>query len=96
MAACPAAPYMARPACVDPVTVLSVVTRRLTSTVEEEQSQDFEVRLNRDDRPLGATGLQDALRSADALLCTVTDRLTADVLEAEPLRARLLPPNSTR
>jgi lactate dehydrogenase-like 2-hydroxyacid dehydrogenase len=58
--------------------------------VEEELSQEFEVRLNRDDRPLGPTGLQDALRSADAVLCTVTDRLTADVLEAEPLRARLL------
>jgi lactate dehydrogenase-like 2-hydroxyacid dehydrogenase len=67
-----------------------VVTRRLPSTVEEELSQDFEVRLNRDDRPLGPAGLQDALRTADALLCTVTDRLTADVLEAEPLRARLL------
>jgi lactate dehydrogenase-like 2-hydroxyacid dehydrogenase len=67
-----------------------VVTRRLPSTVEEELSQDFEVRLNRDDRPLGAAGLQDALCTADALLCTVTDRLTADVLGAEPLRAQLL------
>jgi lactate dehydrogenase-like 2-hydroxyacid dehydrogenase len=67
-----------------------VVTRRLPSAVEEELSQDFEVRLNRDDRPLGPAGLQDALRTADALLCTVTDRLTADVLGAEPLRARLL------
>jgi lactate dehydrogenase-like 2-hydroxyacid dehydrogenase len=67
-----------------------VVTRRLPGEVEEDLSRDFEVRLNRDDRPLGAAGLQDALRTADALLCTVTDRLTADVLAAEPLRARLL------
>ena len=67
-----------------------VVTRRLPSTVEEELSRDFEVRLNRDDNPLGPAGLQDALRTADALLCTVTDRLTADVLGAEPLRAQLL------
>jgi lactate dehydrogenase-like 2-hydroxyacid dehydrogenase len=67
-----------------------VVTRRLPGEVEEELSRDFEVRLNRDDRPLGAAGLQDALRTADALLCTVTDRLTAEVLAAEPLRARLL------
>jgi lactate dehydrogenase-like 2-hydroxyacid dehydrogenase len=67
-----------------------VVTRRLPSTVEEELSRDFEVRLNRDDRPLGPAGLQDALRTADALLCTVTDRLTAEVLGADPLRARLL------
>lgn len=67
-----------------------VVTRRLPSPVEDELSQLFEARLNRDDRPLGPAGLQDALRTADALLCTVTDRLTADVLAAEPLKARLL------
>jgi lactate dehydrogenase-like 2-hydroxyacid dehydrogenase len=67
-----------------------VVTRRLPSEVEEELTRDFDARLNRDDRPLGATGLQDALRTADALLCTVTDRLTAEVLSADPLRARML------
>jgi len=58
--------------------------------VEEELSRDFNATLNRDDRPLGAAGLQEALRTADALLCTVTDRITAEVLSAEPLRARLL------
>ncbi len=67
-----------------------VVTRRLPAEVEEELSRDFDARLNRDDRPLGQAGLQDALRTADALLCTVTDRLTAEVLSAEPLRARML------
>jgi lactate dehydrogenase-like 2-hydroxyacid dehydrogenase len=67
-----------------------VVTRRLPAEVEEELSRDFDARLNRDDRPLGQVGLQDALRTADALLCTVTDRLTAEVLSAEPLRARML------
>jgi lactate dehydrogenase-like 2-hydroxyacid dehydrogenase len=66
-----------------------VVTRRLPGVVEEELSQDFDARLNREDRPLGSAGLQDALRSADAILCTVTDRLTAEVLSAEPLRARM-------
>jgi lactate dehydrogenase-like 2-hydroxyacid dehydrogenase len=67
-----------------------VVTRRLPGEVEEELSRGFDARLNRDDRPLGPTGLQEALRTADALLCTVTDRLTAEVLSAEPLRARML------
>src|SRR5207247_9292611 len=33
---------------------------------------------------------QDALRGADALLCTVTDRLTAETLAVEPLRAKIL------
>ena len=70
--------------------VTVVVTRRLPSIVEEELTRDFDARLNRDDRPLGAAGLQDALRTADALLCTVTDKLSAEVLSAEPLRARML------
>lgn len=67
-----------------------VVTRRLPQAVEKELSREFDARLNRDDLPLGAEGLQDALRTADALLCTVTDKLTAEVLSAEPRRARLL------
>ena len=67
-----------------------VVTRRLPEPVEKELSREFDARLNRDDRPLGPDGLQEALRSADALLCTVTDRLTAEILGVEPRRARLL------
>jgi lactate dehydrogenase-like 2-hydroxyacid dehydrogenase len=67
-----------------------VVTRRLPEPVEKELSGEFDAKLNRDDRPLGPDGLQEALRTADALLCTVTDRLTAEVLSAEPRRARLL------
>ena len=67
-----------------------VVTRHLPEPVEKELSREFDARLNRDDRPLGPDGLQEALRTADALLCTVTDRLSAEVLSAEPRRARLL------
>jgi lactate dehydrogenase-like 2-hydroxyacid dehydrogenase len=67
-----------------------VVTRRLPAVVEEDLSRDFDARLNRDDRPLGPAGLQEALRSADAVLCTVTDRLNGEVLGVEPLRARML------
>lgn len=67
-----------------------VVTRRLPEPVEKELSREFDARLNRDDRPLGPDGLQEALRTADAILCTVTDRLTAEVLSAEPRRARML------
>jgi len=67
-----------------------VVTRRLPEPVEKELSREFDAKLNREDRPLGPDGLQEALQTADALLCTVTDRLTAEVLSAEPRRARLL------
>jgi lactate dehydrogenase-like 2-hydroxyacid dehydrogenase len=67
-----------------------VVTRRLPEAVEREVSREFDARLNHDDRPLGAEGLQEALRTSDGLLCTVTDRLTDEVLGVEPRRARIL------
>jgi lactate dehydrogenase-like 2-hydroxyacid dehydrogenase len=67
-----------------------VVTRRLPVAVEEAVAKDFEARLNREDRPLSAQELQDALRSADGLLPTVTDKLTADVLATEPLRTKII------
>lgn len=46
--------------------------------------------LNTADRPFTPGELQEALRTADALLPTVTDKFTAEVLAAEPLRAKLL------
>ena len=67
-----------------------VVTRRLPEPVEQELSRTFDARLNKEDRPLGPDGLKEALRTADALLCTVTDRVTAEVLSAEPRRAKML------
>jgi lactate dehydrogenase-like 2-hydroxyacid dehydrogenase len=67
-----------------------VVTRRLPGPVEDELARDFDARLNTQDTPLGPDGLRAALRSADALLCTVTDKLSAEVLAAEPRRAKLL------
>ena len=67
-----------------------VVTRRLPEAVERELGREFDARLNRDDRPLGPDGLQEALRTSDGILCTVTDRLTDEVLSAEPRRARIL------
>jgi lactate dehydrogenase-like 2-hydroxyacid dehydrogenase len=67
-----------------------VVTRRLPEPVEREIVKDFDATLNTDDRPLGPEALQRALQSADALLCTVTDRLTDEVLSVEPRRVRLL------
>ena len=67
-----------------------VVTRRLPAAVEALLVREFDTTLNVDDHPLGPDGLLAALRDADAVLCTVTDRLTAEVLAAEPRRARLL------
>jgi lactate dehydrogenase-like 2-hydroxyacid dehydrogenase len=67
-----------------------VVTRRLPEPVHEALSREFDARLNPEDRPLTADGLTEAFRSADALLTTVTDRVTAEVLATEPRRAKLV------
>jgi lactate dehydrogenase-like 2-hydroxyacid dehydrogenase len=67
-----------------------VVTRRLPEPVHEALAREFDARLNPDDRPLSADGLRDAMRQADALLTTVSDKVTADVLSVDPRRARLV------
>lgn len=67
-----------------------VVTRRLPAAVEERIAQTFDAKLNKDDHPFSAAELQQALQGADALLPTVTDRFTAQVLDVQPLRAKIL------
>jgi lactate dehydrogenase-like 2-hydroxyacid dehydrogenase len=67
-----------------------IVSRRLPDEVEAELQRDFDVQLNTGDKPFTPQQLQDALRTADAVLPTVTDKFTPEVLAADPLRARLL------
>ena len=67
-----------------------VVTRRLPGPVERQLADRFTARLNADDHSFSAAELAAALGSADALVPTVGDRLTAAVLAAEPGRARIL------
>jgi len=67
-----------------------VVTRRVPEEVEAELAQDFDVRVNADDHPFTPDELKEALRTADGLLPTVSDKLTADVLAVEPLRVKVI------
>lgn len=67
-----------------------IVTRRLPDLVERELVARFGAVCNATDVPLGSEGLVEALRSADALVCTVTDRLNAEVLGVPGIRARAL------
>lgn len=67
-----------------------LVTRRWPAEVEARLTESFDATLSRDDRPLIADELKAALGAYDALLPTVTDRVNADVLSAEPLRARMV------
>jgi lactate dehydrogenase-like 2-hydroxyacid dehydrogenase len=67
-----------------------VVTRQLPAPVEEQLVREFDAQLNGDDHPFTVAELQNALRTADALLPTVTDRITSEVLSADPLRAKIV------
>jgi lactate dehydrogenase-like 2-hydroxyacid dehydrogenase len=67
-----------------------VVTRRLPEPVHQALTREFDARLNPEDRPLTADELREALQQADALLTTVTDKVTSDVLSVEPRQARLV------
>lgn len=67
-----------------------IVTRKWPAEAEEKLQEHFDVVLNKDDKPMSAEELQDALGNADALCPTVTDKVTADVLSADPLRAKII------
>ncbi len=67
-----------------------VVTRRWPMPVEARLAELFDTTLNADDHRMDTAELQDALRAADALLPTVTDRISAEVLGAGPRRARII------
>jgi lactate dehydrogenase-like 2-hydroxyacid dehydrogenase len=68
----------------------ALVTRRWPEPCQTRLQALFDVTFNADNHPLTPTELQDALRNYDAVLPTVTDPITAEVLSAEPLRCRIL------
>jgi glyoxylate reductase len=67
-----------------------VVTRRLLPAVEARMSELFDVALNSSDEPLDRDGLIAAMRSADVLVPTVTDRIDAEMIEAAGDRLGLI------
>ncbi|MGH8547136.1 MAG: 2-hydroxyacid dehydrogenase [Methylococcales bacterium] len=67
-----------------------IVTRRWPEVVEKRLKELYDVRFNEDDHPMSAAELKHALRSADAVLPTVTDPINAEVLSTEPLRCKIL------
>jgi lactate dehydrogenase-like 2-hydroxyacid dehydrogenase len=68
----------------------ALVTRRWPEACEERLKQLFDVTLNLDNHPLSESELQVALQQYDVVLPTVSDRISANVLNVEPLRCRLL------
>ncbi len=70
-----------------------IVTRRWHETVEKVLVEKFDTQLNEDDQPMSVAELQDALRNADAVLPTVCDKVNAEVLGADNIRAKILGSN---
>ncbi len=69
---------------------LVVVTRKLPDTVEIRMRELFETRLNADDRPMTQAELVEAVKTADVLVPTVTDRIDAGVLSQAGPNLRLV------
>ena len=66
-----------------------IVTRRWPEKVENELKSFTDAALNETDEVFGPERLKAALKEADAVWCTVTDAMTADIL-AEATQAKLL------
>lgn len=67
-----------------------LVTRRWPEAVEQVLSERFDATLNGRDVPMTAEELASALRSYDAVLPTVSDRLPAELFAGGNLRAKIL------
>jgi len=59
---------------------LVIITRKLPAVIESRMQELFETRLNMDDHPFSTPELAEALRQADVLVPTVTDRIDAKLL----------------
>lgn len=68
----------------------ALVTRRWPEACEAKLQELFDVTFNADNHPMSAEELKDALRNYDAVMPTVTDPITAEVLSVEPLRCKIL------
>lgn len=67
-----------------------IVTRKLPDVIETRMMELFDVRLNLDDKAMNAHGLAEAMRAADVLVPTVTDRIDAKILDAPERRVKLI------
>lgn len=67
-----------------------LVTRRWPEAVEAQLARDYDVTLNRADRPLGLSEFREALGRFDAVLPTVTDKIGADALDVSKLQTKII------
>ena len=69
---------------------LVIVTRKLPDAIETRMMELFETRLNVDDEAMDQAALIEAVKVADVLVPTVTDRIDGDVLQHAGPNLRLI------
>jgi len=69
---------------------LVVVTRKLPDAIETRMRELFDTRLNLDDKPMSQAELIEAVKSAEVLVPTVTDRIDSKVLVRAGDRLKLI------
>jgi len=69
---------------------LVVVTRKLPDAIETRMMELFDTRLSADDHPMSQAELTEAVKTADVLVPTVTDRIDAQVLAHANPNLRLI------
>jgi glyoxylate reductase len=67
-----------------------VVTRKLPDAVETRMRELFDTRLNLDDKPMSQAELVDAMRNAQVLVPTVTDRIDEGLISQASSRMKLI------
>jgi glyoxylate reductase len=73
-----------------PKKPLVVVTRKLPDSVETRMRELFDTRLNVDDKPMSQAQLAEAMKTADVLVPTVTDRIDRGVLSQAGPQLKLI------
>ncbi|MGP1353232.1 MAG: 2-hydroxyacid dehydrogenase [Parasphingopyxis sp.] len=68
----------------------TIVTRKLPDQVEARMQELFDVELNADDAPMTPDQLKDAVARAEVFVPTVTDDITADILDSAGPRLKLI------
>lgn len=69
---------------------LVVVTRKLPAVVETRMRELFDAQLNIDDKPMSQAALVEAVKAADVLVPTITDKIDAAVIAQAGEQLRLI------
>ena len=67
-----------------------LVTRRWPETVEAQLARDYDVTLNKADKPLSPADFREALTCFDAVLPTVTDKIGADAMDVSRPQTKII------